>query len=255
MSKTGIYLVISVKSLLNNVSSSFQSCSETKKSALQGDVMATEENQTQAGHEILAQPVPPPSTGKSPNRKAKHANNGQEAWSCSDQMWLSKQRSSPSLLLYRKLSSDSMNGTILDEEYEDLNYSSKVLSTKEKLFAELSTGTTKGMTPVSEQSSEGPVWQLDTPRDVVGAGGNETGSPHWSCALSSIYTSPDTYSCHSPRSSPSPSSSPVQSHHPSSSPSCPNKRHIRRGSLPVSMLAFHKVIKEGSILWWQLHNV
>uniref|UniRef100_A0AAQ5ZRG0 Phosphoinositide phospholipase C n=1 Tax=Amphiprion ocellaris TaxID=80972 RepID=A0AAQ5ZRG0_AMPOC len=203
--------------------------------------MATEENQTQVGPAVLAQHVSPASTRSRPSREAKHANDGQEAWRCSDQLWHSKQRSSPSLLLYRKLSCDSGKGTVLDEEYDCFDYSSKVESTEEKLYPELSAGVNnEGVNQVSRKSSEGSVCQLDTSGDSVDAGRNKTGSTHCSCTSSSIYTSPDTFCCHSPRSSPSPSSSPVLSPHLSSSPACPKKRHIRRGSLPVSMLAFHK---------------
>uniref|UniRef100_A0A3B5B5Z6 Phosphoinositide phospholipase C n=1 Tax=Stegastes partitus TaxID=144197 RepID=A0A3B5B5Z6_9TELE len=184
--------------------------------------MATKENQTQIGHAVLAQHVPPPSTGSKPSREAKHANDGQETWRCSDQQWNSKQRSSPSLLLYRKLSCDSGKGTILDEEYDCFDYSSKVESTNEKLCSELSTGVNvEGVTLVSRKSSEGSVCQLDTSGDSVDAGRNKTGSSQCSCTTSSLYTNPDVFCCHSPRSSPSPSSSPVHSPHLSSSPTSP----------------------------------
>lgn len=213
--------------------------------------MATEENQTQVGAVVLAQRASPPSTGSRPSREARHANDSQEVRRYSDQLWHSKQRSSPSLLLYRKLSCDSGKGTILDEEYECLDFSSKALSTEEKLYPELSAGSriegiTNTVTPVPGKSSEGSPCQLDTPGEGVDAGRNRTGSTRCSCTMSSLYTSPNIYCCHSPRSSPSPSSSPV--HTPclstSPSPSRPHQRHIRRSSLPVSMLAFHKVIKE-----------
>uniref|UniRef100_A0A3Q1B1E9 Phosphoinositide phospholipase C n=1 Tax=Amphiprion ocellaris TaxID=80972 RepID=A0A3Q1B1E9_AMPOC len=172
--------------------------------------MATEENQTQVGPAVLAQHVSPASTRSRPSREAKHANDGQEAWRCSDQLWHSKQRSSPSLLLYRKLSCDSGKGTVLDEEYDCFDYSSKVESTEEKLYPELSAGVNnEGVNQVSRKSSEGSVCQLDTSGDSVDAGRNKTGSTHCSCTSSSIYTSPDTFCCHSPRSSPSPSSSPT----------------------------------------------
>uniref|UniRef100_A0A3P8TPD4 Phosphoinositide phospholipase C n=1 Tax=Amphiprion percula TaxID=161767 RepID=A0A3P8TPD4_AMPPE len=184
--------------------------------------MATEENQTQVGPAVLAQHVSPASTRSRPSREAKHANDGQEAWRCSDQLWHSKQRSSPSLLLYRKLSCDSGKGTVLDEEYDCFDYSSKVESTEEKLYPELSAGVNnEGVNQVSRKSSEGSVCQLDTSGDSVDAGRNKTGSTHCSCTSSSIYTSPDTFCCHSPRSSPSPSSSPVRSPHLSSSPTSP----------------------------------
>ncbi|XP_075314190.1 1-phosphatidylinositol 4,5-bisphosphate phosphodiesterase epsilon-1 isoform X2 [Odontesthes bonariensis] len=201
--------------------------------------MATEENQTQVGHAVLAQNVSPPSTGSRPSKEAKHANYGQEAWRGSDQPWLSKQRSSPSLLFYRKLSCESVKGTILDEEDKDFTYSTKVINTKEKRLAELATGKNiEGITLVSRQSSQGSMWQKDTPGGTADARGNRNGSTHYPCDISNFNTSSNT--CQSAISSPS--SSPVQCCHPSSNPcpSCPRKRHIRRGSLPVPMLAFHK---------------
>ncbi|KAM9716498.1 1-phosphatidylinositol 4,5-bisphosphate phosphodiesterase epsilon-1 isoform 3-T6 [Menidia menidia] len=200
--------------------------------------MATGENQTQVGHGILAQNVSPTNTGSRPSKDAKHANYGQEAWRGSDQAWLSKQRSSPSLLLYRKLSSESVKGTILDEEDKDFDYSSKVITTKEKYFAGLATGNNfEGINLVSEQSMKGSMWQ-DATADAVHTRGNRNGSTRYSCDISSFTTSSNTNSYQSPTSSPSPSSSPGQSRY--SGLSCPSKRHIRRGSLPVSMLVFHK---------------
>ncbi|XP_023281807.1 1-phosphatidylinositol 4,5-bisphosphate phosphodiesterase epsilon-1 [Seriola lalandi dorsalis] len=207
--------------------------------------MATEENQTQVGAVVLAQRASPPSTGSRPSREVRHANDSQEIRRYSDQLLQSKQRSSPSLLLYRKLSCDSGKGTILDEEYGCLDYSSKLLSTEEKLCPEVSAGKrieriANTVTPIPGKSSEGSPCQLDTPREGVDAGRNRTGSTRCSCTLSSLYMSPNTSSCHSPRSSPSPNSSPVHSPCLSSSPSRRIQRHIRRSSLPVSMLASHK---------------
>ncbi|XP_041830274.1 1-phosphatidylinositol 4,5-bisphosphate phosphodiesterase epsilon-1 [Melanotaenia boesemani] len=205
-------------------------------------MMATEESQTQAGHTVLAQFVSPSSTGGRPSREAEHANNGQKVWRGSDQLWLSKQRSSPSLLVYRKLSCDDIKGTVLDEEQMDCNYSTKVLSTKEKLFAELSFGKNNEGKMVTRQSSEGSLSQQDTPGDIVNAGGDKTGNTHPSCILCSrcLDASPNICACQTPKSSPGHSTSPVQSHCPSSSPSYSYKRHIRHSSMPVSMLAFHK---------------
>ncbi len=211
--------------------------------------MATEENQTQVGAVDLPRRASPPSTGSRPSRESRPANDRQEVRRYSDQLRYSKQRSSPSLLLYRKLSCDSGKGTILDEEYECLDYSSKVLSAEEKLYPELSAGKriegiTNTVTPIPGNSSEGCPCQLDTPGEGVDAGRNRTGSTRCSCTMSSLYMSPNIYCCRTPRSSPSPNPSPVHSSRLSSSPSRPSQRHIRRSSLPVSMLAFHKVIKE-----------
>ncbi|KAM9336797.1 1-phosphatidylinositol 4,5-bisphosphate phosphodiesterase epsilon-1 [Symphorus nematophorus] len=202
--------------------------------------MATEENQSQVGAAVLAQRASPPSTGNRRSREARHANNNQEVQRYSDQLWLSKQRSSPSLLLYRKLSSDSGKGTVLHEEYDCLDCSSNLSSTKEKLYPEPSAGErtegiTNAVTPIPGKSSEGSSSQLDTSGEGVDAGRNRAGSTRCSCTMSNPYTSPNILSCHSPRSSPSPS--PVHSPHLSSRP---HQRHIRRSSLPVSTLAFTK---------------
>ncbi|XP_037610248.1 1-phosphatidylinositol 4,5-bisphosphate phosphodiesterase epsilon-1 isoform X4 [Sebastes umbrosus] len=207
--------------------------------------MATEENQTQVGAVVVAQRASPPSAGSRPNREARPANDSQEAWRYSDQLWHSKQRSSPSLLFYRKLSCDSGKGTILDEEYECLDYRSKLSSAAEKLYPELSAGRriegiTNTVTAIPGRGSEGSPCQLDNPGEGVDAGRNRTGSTRCSCTLSSLYMSPNMYCCHSPGFSPSPKSSPLQTPSPCPSPSLANQRHLRRSSLPVSGLAFHK---------------
>lgn len=206
--------------------------------------MATEGNQTEAEHIVLENNTSPPSYGSRPNREVKHANNGPETWRSSDQLWLSKQRSSPSLLFYRKLSCDSVEGTFMAEEHIDFKYSSEVLNEKEKLFAELSTvKNIGGETPEPKERSEGSLWKLENIGDSVDSKENKTGSTHCSCGLSSSSTCTNAYACHSSRSSPSPISSPTQCRHLNSGSSCTNKRNIRRGSLPVSMLAFHKVTR------------
>lgn len=211
--------------------------------------MATERNQTQAGNAVLANNASPPSNGSRLNRETKHANNKTDAWRSSDQLWLSNQRSSPSLVFYRKLSCDSVDGTILTEEHVDFKYSSIVLKEKEKLFAELSAvKNIEVETPAPKESLEGSLWKLE---NLVDARENKTGSTHCACGLSSSHTCTNAYSCHD--SSPSPSSSPSQCRHVSSSSSCPNKRSIRRGSLPVSMLTFHKVTRECFWLKQRVH--
>ncbi|KAL7371858.1 hypothetical protein ABVT39_006228 [Epinephelus coioides] len=208
--------------------------------------MSTEENQTQVETVVLAQRATPPSTGSGPSREARHANDSQEVRQHLDQLWHSKQRSSPSLLLYRKLPCDSGKVAVLDEGYECLEYRSKLSSAAEKLYPELKAGKridgiTNTAMLIPGKSSEGSPCQLDTPGEGVDAGRNRTGSARCSCTLSSLYTSPNIYCCHSSGSSPSPSSSPVHSRRLCPSPSQPNQRHIRRSSLPVSMLAFHKI--------------
>lgn len=184
--------------------------------------MATEENVSQVGAVVPARRAPPPS------REARHANDSQEVWRHSDQSWQSKQRSSPSLVFYRKLSCDRGKGNILDEEYECLDFDSKLSSTEEKHYPELSTGKeiegiTNTLTSTPGTSSKASQCQLDTLEEVVDA--NRNGSVQCSCTLSSLNMGPD-------RSSPAPS------------PSKANRRHVRRSSLPVSMLAFHKVTQK-----------
>ncbi|XP_038591439.1 1-phosphatidylinositol 4,5-bisphosphate phosphodiesterase epsilon-1 isoform X2 [Micropterus salmoides] len=196
--------------------------------------MATEENQKQVEAVVLASSS---STEHRPSREARRSNDSREVRRYSDQLWHSKERSRPSLLLYRKLSCDSGKGTILDEEYECLYYSSELLSTEEKLYPELSAGSNR-VTPIPGKSSGGSPCQLDTLGEGVDAGRNRTGSTRCSCTMAGNCVSPNIYCCHSPRSSPSPS--PVQSPSLSPIPSLPNQRHIRRSSLPVSVRAFHK---------------
>lgn len=207
--------------------------------------MATEENQTEVGAAVLAQHASPPSTGSRPNREARRANNSQEVQRYSDQLWHSKQESSPSLVFYRKLSCDSGKGTVLHEKFECLDCNSKLVSTEEKLCPELSAGKrieeiSNTVTPLPGKSSEDSLVQLDPSGEGVDAGRNRTGSTQCSCTVPSLYMNPNIYCCHSLRSSPSPS--PVYSPPLSSSNSQPLQRHIRRSSLPVSMLAFHKVL-------------
>ncbi|XP_026206755.1 1-phosphatidylinositol 4,5-bisphosphate phosphodiesterase epsilon-1 isoform X2 [Anabas testudineus] len=208
-----------------------------KDKTLLGDTMATGENQTR-----VSSPQP---AGSRTCRDARHISDSQQAERYSDQLWQSKQQSSPSLLLYGKLSCDSWKQTILDEENECLNYRTNLLSAAEKLYPKPSAGKridriTNTVTPKPGKSSEGPPCQLDTSEEGVDAGRNRTGSTYGSCTLSSLYTSPATFCC-SPRSSPSPNSSPDHSPSLGSSPSQRSWQHIRRSSLPVSMLAFQKM--------------
>ncbi|XP_035468338.2 1-phosphatidylinositol 4,5-bisphosphate phosphodiesterase epsilon-1 isoform X3 [Scophthalmus maximus] len=202
--------------------------------------MATGENQTQLGAVVPAQ-----CAGSKPSGEARHANDRQEVRRCSDQLLQSKQRSSPSLLLYRKLSCDGGDGVIVDEEYGCAEYSSKLPSDEEKPDPEPSAAKgieriTNTLAPIPGQSSEEPPCPLDTPGGGVDSGGDRTGSTCCSCARSSLHMRPSTRCCHSPGSTPSPNSSPAHSPHPGSRASRPNQRHIRRSSLPVSMLAFSK---------------
>ncbi|XP_069373582.1 1-phosphatidylinositol 4,5-bisphosphate phosphodiesterase epsilon-1 isoform X1 [Paralichthys olivaceus] len=204
--------------------------------------MATEENPTQVGAVVLT----PPSTGSRTSRDARHSNDSQEVWHYCDQMLQSKQRSSPTLPLYGKLSCDSGKGTILDEECTCLDYNSKVLRAEDKLYPELTAGNrikgiTNTATLIPGKSLEGSPCQLDAPGEGVDAGGNRTGSTRCSCTVSNLHASANSSCCHSHRSTPSPKSSPAHSPHLSSRPSRPNQRHVRRSSLPVSMLALSKM--------------
>ncbi|XP_033962609.1 1-phosphatidylinositol 4,5-bisphosphate phosphodiesterase epsilon-1 isoform X1 [Pseudochaenichthys georgianus] len=170
--------------------------------------MATEENQTQVGSVVLAQRASPPSSGSRPHRETRH--DSQEVWRYSDQSWNSKQRSSPSLLFYRKLSCDSEKGPILEKESDRLDYSSNIQPPAGKRIE-----VTNTVTPIPEKSSEGSPCQLDTSGEGVDAGRNRTGRTPCSCPFQSPRR------CHSP-----------SQHH---------RRHVRRSSLPVSMLAFNKM--------------
>lgn len=195
--------------------------------------MASEESQPQVGPAVPTRRASPPSNGSKPGRDA-----GQEPWRASDQLWPSKQRSSPSLLLYRKLSSDSGKGMTLDDECEYLDYDSKVLGSQEKLYPELPAGrSTDGIAAAPRNNSQRCVCQLVAAGDGVNSGRDRAGGERCSGAPSSTNT--NTFSCHSLRSSPSPGSSPALSRQPS--PSYRKRGHIRRGSLPVSMLAFNKM--------------
>lgn len=203
-------------------------------------MMAAEENQTQLDA-VLAQLASSPSSGSRPNRDARKAKDIQDARRLSDQSWNFKQRSSPSLLLYRKLSCDSGKDTVLDKEYKILDYGSELLCKEEKLDAEQPSGMrTKETTPspplIPGKGLEGSLCQLDDSAEGGDSGSKRAGSTNCSCNTSGLKRSPIIYSNNSPKSSPSPNSSPVHSPH-----QRPKRRHIRRSSMPVSMLAFTKV--------------
>ncbi|XP_020567543.2 1-phosphatidylinositol 4,5-bisphosphate phosphodiesterase epsilon-1 isoform X4 [Oryzias latipes] len=173
-------------------------------------MMATEEHQMQAGPDMLSKRSSPPSIGSRPLRDKALTSSGQEVWRGCDQLWLSKQRSSPSLLFYRKLSCESVNGVHSAEECVEYSYSSQILSTKEKPLPE----------PSADKNCEGMKNILG---DSESTKPDRTSSSHVpSDHSTSVYTNSDSKSS------------------PSFCTSCPNKRHIRRGSLPVSMLAFYK---------------
>ncbi|KAM7381628.1 hypothetical protein PAMA_012464 [Pampus argenteus] len=186
----------------------------------------------------MAQRSSPPSRGSRPSREARHSNDSREVQRYSDQLWRAKQQSSPSLDLYRKLSCDSGECTILDEDHEYSDYSSKFLSTEEKLYPERSAGKrvegiTNTVTPIPGKGSEGSPGQLDIPGEGVDAGRNRTGSTRCSFAHS-LCKNQSMNCCRSP------TSSPVHSPHFSPSPPQRNYHHTRRSSMPVTMPAIYK---------------
>lgn len=199
--------------------------------------MATEENPPQVAAAVLARRASPPAAGSRTAADARHANSSQEVWQSSDLLWQSKRRGSPSLLFHRKLSCDSGKGTILDEEYECLDYD----STLERRSPELPAGRrmeglTDAVSAIPGRASEGSRRQLDAPGEGGDVRRNRTGSTRCSGTLSGLNTSPKLSCCRSARSSPAQS--------PSLCRAQANRRDVRRSSLPVSMLAFHKVTKK-----------
>lgn len=192
--------------------------------------MATEENPTKVGSAEAFHHVSPLSTGTRPSKEDKCATNLPEARRSSDQRCLSKQQSCPSLLLYRKPSCDDVKGTFLDKHCEEYKYS-KVISPEEKVFKEVSTAKlVERKTPICWNNSERSVF-LDNAEDNLNEGGSKSNSSPCSCGLSRFERNMNSCLCDSPQHSPSPGSSPVQH--------C----HLRRGSAPVSMLAFRKVVQ------------
>ncbi|KAM4715436.1 1-phosphatidylinositol 4,5-bisphosphate phosphodiesterase epsilon-1 isoform 2-T3 [Anableps anableps] len=190
--------------------------------------MAAEESQTKVGSAVAFHHVSPLSTGSRPSKEDKHATNLPEAGRSFDQRWLIKQQSCPSLLLCKKQSCDSVKGTFLDERQEELPHISKVISPKEKLFSELSTVRHfERKATICRKGSEEFVL-LDNTGNNMDEGGNKPTSSPCSCGMPGFERNLNSCLCHSPQSSPSPGSSSVQR--------CP----LRRGSMPVSMLAFRK---------------
>ncbi|XP_014838513.1 PREDICTED: 1-phosphatidylinositol 4,5-bisphosphate phosphodiesterase epsilon-1 isoform X1 [Poecilia mexicana] len=190
--------------------------------------MATEGNQTKVGSAAAFHHVSPLSSGSRPSKHDKYATNLQEARRSSAQQWLSKQRSCPSLLLHRKPSCDDVKGTFLDKHCEEYKCNLKVISPKEKVLKEVSTAKhVERKTMTCRNNSEGPMF-LDSAEDNMNEGGNKSTSSPCSCGMSSFERSMNSCLCDNPQHSPSPGSSPV--HH------C----YLRRGSVPVSFLAFRK---------------
>lgn len=184
--------------------------------------MATDGNQTRIEASLNAQRTSSPAACRKPAKGVKHFNNNQEVQRYSEHLWLSKQRSSPSLLFYRKLSDDSSEGAISNEEYDCVDCGAKVLAGAEKAPAQPSA--------------------LRTTSSREGQGGDATrnGAIRNRCCTSS----------HTSTSSPSSSASPADSPHLASSPARLHPRHSRRCSLPVSVLPFHTVVKKILKVFW-----
>ncbi|XP_075884265.1 1-phosphatidylinositol 4,5-bisphosphate phosphodiesterase epsilon-1 isoform X2 [Nelusetta ayraudi] len=178
--------------------------------------MATDGNLTRMEASLTARHTSPPAAARKPGRGVKHANNNQEVQRYSNHLWLSKQRSSPSLLCYRKLSDDSSDGTVSNEEYDCLDCSAKVLGAAQKA-------------PL-----EPPALRTTSSEERQG------GDPARNRAVRSrCCTSPSSCSYHSSASSSTSSASPADSPHLTSSLARANPQHSRRCSLPVSVLPFH----------------
>lgn len=217
---------------------SFPNCK--KKEGCWRDTMTTKANQTPAEGAVVNQSTSAPASGKKPTREVRNANTSQELQRYYDQLWNSNQRSSPPLTFYRKLSCDGEKGFILNEAISKacIDCSSEVC---EKLYPELLTGIDRITDTVPLISSEGAPCQLDSPGEGVLADRNRTGSGHCSFTMSSPQMIPDMSCCPSHTSSVSPGASPMHSSRFCFSSPHPKQRHVRRSSLPVSMMAFDQV--------------
>ncbi|XP_056152746.1 uncharacterized protein LOC130127201 [Lampris incognitus] len=139
---------------------------------------------------------------------------------------------SPSLLSYRKLSNDIGEGTLLDDVYQCLDYNSKLLVDGKKI---------KGITNATTLTAGGDSpcqWESHGEGEDAGkcrTGGRACCPDPCPCTASSLLHSS---CCYSPTSGPSS----VSSASLCSCSSQPIQCHIRRSSLPVSMLAYHKVL-------------
>lgn len=190
-------------------------------------------SQTPAEDAVVDRCTTAPSSGSKPTREARNTNANQELQRYYDQLWNSNQRSSPPLIFYRKLPCDGEKGFISSEAVSNacLGRSSGGC---EKPYPEPSTGTDGIANVVPLISSEGTPCQLDSPGEGGQAGRNRTGSSHCSSTMSTPQMIPNIKCCPSHASShlsPCFGSSPTQQ----------KRRHGRRSSLPVSMMAFHKV--------------
>lgn len=215
--------------------------------------MTTKANHTPAEDAIVDQSTSAPASGKKPSREVRNANTSQELQRYYDQLWNSNQRSSPPLIFYRKLSCDGEKGFISNEAISKacVDCSSEDC---EKPYPALPTGIDRVTNAVPLRSSDRAPCQLDSPGKSVLEDRNRTGSNHCTFTMCSPKTIPNSYCCLSVTSSVSPRASPTHSPRLCSSPSQPQQRHLRRSSLPVSMMAFHKVMSmQLRIMHVQLH--
>lgn len=195
--------------------------------------MASENNQTQTGVVVLAHSSSPTCTCSRPEEEARRTDNSEVPKNCG-RVLQSKQSSSSTHLLYRKLSCDREKETVLAEECCCccLKCSSEPLCNGKTLCPDVSAAHRSGSLPKEEKTGK----SLDRPGEGGDAGANRACSTCCSCTMSEISMSPNTST-----SSPSSHSTPVHCPHLGSMPSRPCLRHIRRRSLPVTMLAFNKV--------------
>lgn len=200
--------------------------------------MTTKANQTPAEDAAVDQSTSAPASGKKPTR---NANTSQELQRYHDQLWNSNQRSSPPLTFYRKLSCDGEKGFMLNETISKacIDCSSEVC---EKRYLELPTGIDRITNAVPLISSKGAPSQLNSPGEGVIEDRNRTGSGHCPFTMSSAQMIPNIYCCLNHTSGVRPRVSPMYSPCLCSSLSQPEQRHVRRSNMPVSMMAFHKVI-------------
>ncbi|XP_057681356.1 1-phosphatidylinositol 4,5-bisphosphate phosphodiesterase epsilon-1 isoform X1 [Corythoichthys intestinalis] len=182
--------------------------------------MATEESPN-----VSDKRASPPSSAV---RESRRLNDCQEVQQHPDQLWLPKQRSSPALLYYRKLSCDS--------EIDALDYGSLEYSPEMKLYPERTLDKRlDGITSESTKSLEGSLNQLDLIHEGVGEA--RTGFNCCSCThfnrrdSTNSYPSPSLSLCSSPAHSPS-----LRRH----GVYWRSRQHFRRCSLPVSKQDFHK---------------
>ncbi|XP_053720774.1 1-phosphatidylinositol 4,5-bisphosphate phosphodiesterase epsilon-1 isoform X1 [Synchiropus splendidus] len=191
--------------------------------------MTSEKNQKMVKTVAVSQHTSPPSSGLRTSREARRSNDSQETQKFSEQLWQSKQRSSPSLLFYRKLTCDHDEGTFLDKDYECLAFCPEREPHQEH-FLDKNIKTTFEKCPPSDTTEcLGQLETIDTIRKK-----NEY--LHNSTSINEHANS--TKNC-CPKSTQSPCNSPDYSSQVIYT-SRPNQHHARRSSMPVSVMAFYK---------------